>query len=142
MNGSTRADASADLGERIAALNAVLSQLSEEAEWLREEARRLRIEHARIRLGDRMPLWYLLQLQHEEMPVCVLEPGEIRHVSVLTATGLVEAEIGALEATARYAASPAATAMRITEHGRAEIARIQNALDPRPRQSLSRGGCG
>jgi hypothetical protein len=137
MNGSARTGASSDLGEKITVLNAFLSQLSEQAEWLREEAERLRIELARTRMGSRMPLWYLLQLQHEALPFRVVVPGEVRCVSVLTATGLVEAEIGALEATARYAASPAATVTRITEHGRVEIARIENALDPAPMSAPS-----
>ncbi|MET3441406.1 hypothetical protein ABIC94_002164 [Variovorax paradoxus] len=125
-------EASSDVGERIAALNAVVRQLSEDAQWLREEAKRLRIQHARTRLGSRMPLWFLLQLQLEELPVRVFEPEEVRYVSVLTATGLVEAEIGALEATARYTPSRAATVTRITEHGHAEIARIEDMPEPAP----------
>jgi hypothetical protein len=122
--------AATDLGERIAAINAVVRELSEEAERLREEARCLRLEHARARLGNRMPLWFLMRLQHEQFPVRVVEPGEIRYVSVLTATGLIEAEVGALEATTRYAASRLATVTRITEDGRAEIARIGDLPKP------------
>lgn len=136
MNDLTLPNASSDLGARIAALNAVVRQLSDDAQWLRAEAKRLRTEHARTRLGNRMPLWFLLQLQHEEFPVRVFEPGEVRYVSVLTATGLVEAEIGALEATGRYAPSRAATVRRITEYGHAEIARIEDMPEPAPASTL------
>jgi hypothetical protein len=45
-------------------------------------------------------------------------------VSVLLATGLIEAEIKTLKATARYAASQVATVIRITEDGLAEIAKM------------------
>lgn len=83
-----------------------------------------------------MPLWFLLQLQQEEFPVRVFEPGEVRYVSVLTATGLVEAEIGALEATGRYVPSRAATVKCITEYGYAEIARIEDLPEPAPASTL------
>ncbi|MDQ0570569.1 hypothetical protein QFZ42_002403 [Variovorax paradoxus] len=130
MNDWAHSVASTDLGRRIAAINAAVRELSEEAERLREEARRLRALHARVHLGSRMPLWFLMRLQHENFPVRVAEPGEIRYVSVLTATGLIEAEIDPLEATAPYAASQLATVIRITEHGRAEIARIEDMPKP------------
>jgi hypothetical protein len=140
MNDLAHPGASSDLGERIAALNAVVRRLSEDSQWLRAEAKRLRTEHARTHLENRMPLWFLLQLQHEELPVRVFEAGEVRSVSVLAATGLVEAEIGALEATARYAPSRAATITRITEHGHAEIARIEDMPTPAPASTLSAQG--
>lgn len=127
MNDLSHASESADLAERITALNAVVQRLSEDAEWLRGEAKRLRTEDAHRRLGTRMPLWFLLQLHHEQLPIEIVEPAEIRCVSVLTATGLIEAEIGALGATARYAASQQAKVTRITEDGREEIARIGGA---------------
>jgi hypothetical protein len=127
MNDLSHASESADLAERITALNAVVKRLSEDAEWLRGEAKRLRTEEANRRLGTRMPLWFLLQLQHEQLPIEIVEPAEIRCVSALTATGLIEAEIGALGATARYAASQLVTVTRITEGGRAAIARIGSA---------------
>jgi len=136
MNDLDHPETPSVLAERIAALNAVVRQLSEDAQWLRAEAKRLRTEHARTRLGNRMPLWFLLQLQHEEFPVRVFEPGEVRYVSVLTATGLVEAEIGALEATGRYAPSRAATVRRITEYGHAEIAKIEDVPEPAPASTL------
>jgi hypothetical protein len=134
MNLPIQPEGGSDLGNRIAKLSAVVRQLSEDAAWLRQEAKRLRTEHAKLHLGARMPLWFLLQLQHAELPVRVVEPEDIRYVSVLTATGLLESEIDALEATARYAASRAATVKRITEHGHAEIARIEDII-PTPAAS-------
>lgn len=133
MNDLADPGASSDLAERIAALNAVVTQLSEEAARLREEAQRLQTEHARIRAGGRTPLWFLLQLQYEEFPLGVIGPKEVQCVSVLTATGLIEAEMAPLNAAARYAALPVvATVTRITEHGHAEIARIEDMPDRAP----------
>lgn len=77
-----------------------------------------------------MPLLFLLRLQHEQLPVRVASPEELRHVSVLMATGLIEAEILAPKSAARYAASRAATVVRITEAGRAEIAKMGDVPEP------------
>lgn len=71
-----------------------------------------------------MPLLFLMRLQHVQLPVRVAHPEELRHVSVLVATGLIEAEVVALRSTARYAASRVATVVRITEAGLAEIAKM------------------
>ncbi|MBT2334683.1 hypothetical protein J7E49_12300 [Variovorax paradoxus] len=71
-----------------------------------------------------MPLLFLMRLQQVQLPVRVANPEEIRHVSVLLATGLIEAEIRASEPTGRYAASSVATVTRITEDGLAEIAKM------------------
>lgn len=120
------------LGERIATLDAVVSRLASDAEWLRQEAQRLRAQHAKIRLGNRKPLWFLMRLRHEQLPICVVEPSEIRYVSVLAATGLIEAQMGAFPATGRYAAPSLATVTRITDYGRAEIARIGELPKPIP----------
>jgi hypothetical protein len=131
---------SGELGKRIAALNAVLSRVTMDAEWLREEAQRLRARHAKIRLGNRKPLWFLMRLRHEQLPICVVEPSEIRYVSVLAATGLIEAQMGAFPASGRYAAPTLATVTRITEYGRAEIARIGELPKPIPSSvQLARG---
>ena len=51
MNDLTHPECPSELGERIASLNAVLRQLSEDAEWLRDEARRLRTQHASVSVG-------------------------------------------------------------------------------------------
>jgi len=74
-----------------------------------------------------MPLLFLLRLSHTPLPVQVVQPEEIRHVSVLVATGLIEARIAPLAPTALYVQSAMATVTRITEEGHAEIAKIGNA---------------
>ncbi|CAN7692100.1 hypothetical protein [Variovorax paradoxus] len=73
---------------------------------------------------NRMPLLFLMRLQQVQLPVRVADPDEVRYVSVLLATGLIEAEINALGSSARYAASQVATVIRITEDGLAEIAKM------------------
>jgi hypothetical protein len=123
---------SSALGERIATLDSVVSRLANDAAWLREEAERLRAQQAKIRLANRKPMWFLMRLRHEDLPICVVEPSEIRHVSVLAATGLIEAQMGAFPATDRYAAPRLATVTRITDYGRAEIARIGEIPKPVP----------
>jgi hypothetical protein len=76
-----------------------------------------------------MPLLFLMRLQHVQLPVRVGCPEEVRHVSVLLATGLIEADIQSLESTARYAASRVATVRRITDEGLAEIAKMGDVPD-------------
>ncbi|MDQ0028087.1 hypothetical protein J2X90_005940 [Variovorax paradoxus] len=71
-----------------------------------------------------MPLLFLMRLQQVQLPVRVANPEEVRYVSVLLATGLIEAEIRALRSNGRYAASQVATVVRITEDGLAEIAKM------------------
>ena len=71
-----------------------------------------------------MPLLFLMRLQHVQLPVRVACPEEIRYVSVLVATGLIEAEIAPCKPAARYASPRLATVLRITEHGLAEIAKM------------------
>ena len=77
-----------------------------------------------------MPLSFLNRLQHVQLPVRVANPEEIRHVSVLLATGLIEAEIKTLKPTSPYVSSRMATVIRITEDGRAEIAKMGNVPAP------------
>ncbi|MEJ1127332.1 hypothetical protein V9L20_07130 [Variovorax sp. CCNWLW225] len=74
-----------------------------------------------------MALLFLMRLQHVQLPVRVVVPEELRHVSVLVATGLIEADIGPLSPKARYASSRVATVLRITEDGLAEIAKMGSA---------------
>lgn len=71
-----------------------------------------------------MPLLLLMRLLHTPLPVRVVELEEIRDVSVLIATGLIEAEISALEPTRSYAASTMATVQHITDEGLTEIAKM------------------
>ncbi|MDR6891043.1 MULTISPECIES: hypothetical protein [Variovorax] len=71
-----------------------------------------------------MPLSFLYRLQHVQLPVRVVEPEEVRRVSVLLATGLIEAEIVPLKVNAPYVSPRLATVFRITEEGRAEIVKM------------------
>jgi len=75
----------------------------------------------------RMPLRFLLRLRHEQLPVRVAHMEELRAVSVLVATGLIEAEIAALQPTSVYASARMAMVRRITEEGLAEIAKMDHA---------------
>ncbi|MDQ0570079.1 hypothetical protein QFZ42_001913 [Variovorax paradoxus] len=73
-----------------------------------------------------MPLLFLMRLQHVQLPVRVSCPEEIRHVSVLLSTGLIEAEIATLEPNTPYASSRLATVVRITAAGVAELAKMSD----------------
>lgn len=91
-------------------------------------------------MEDDMPLSFLKRLQHVQLPVRVACPEEIRHVSVLVATGLIDAEITTLSSTAPYALPRLATVTRITEDGRAELAKMSEVPVPRgTSMQLSRG---
>ncbi|WP_143098393.1 hypothetical protein [Variovorax sp. OK605] len=71
------------------------------------------------------PLEYLLQLMHMRLPLGVVNANELRLVSLLKATGLIEAQLWSPgEAKNRYWESSTATVTRITEHGIAELARM------------------
>lgn len=74
-----------------------------------------------------MPLLFLLRLQHTLLPVRVALPEEVRIVSVLVATGLIEAEFASVRPAGRDTASRIATVKRITEEGLAEIAKMSDA---------------
>jgi len=69
-----------------------------------------------------MPLFLLLRLQRVQLPVRVTDPEEVRQVSVLVATGLIEAEFATIKSRVRHAVERVATVTRITEEGLAEIA--------------------
>jgi hypothetical protein len=77
-----------------------------------------------------MPLSFLNRLQHVQLPIRVANPDEVRHVSVLLATGLIEAEIATLKSTSPYVSPRMATVIRITDDGRAEIAKMGNMPAP------------
>jgi len=77
-----------------------------------------------------MPLFLLLRLQWVQLPVRVTDPEEVRQVSTLLATGLIEAEFAAIKSRARQAVWQVATVTRITEEGFAEIARAGNVTGP------------
>ena len=69
-----------------------------------------------------MTLNFLMRLQHLPLPLKVVTPGDIKHVSVLKATGLIEAEIQPpLEASGPYAQPRTATVICITDEGMSEL---------------------
>ncbi|WP_233101481.1 hypothetical protein [Variovorax sp. IB41] len=70
-----------------------------------------------------------------QLPLRVETREEIKLVSVLKATGLIEAEIHALEWTKSYALSRSATVLCITAEGMAELDRWIYEKDPRPRRA-------
>jgi hypothetical protein len=73
-----------------------------------------------------MPLSYLMSLQHASLPKKVVTLVDVRHVSILKATGLIEAEIApALDGSGTYKNARKAVVMRITEDGMAEINRMR-----------------
>jgi hypothetical protein len=91
----------------------------------REQAPNL--DNKRIKEVTAMPLFYLLSLQHVTLPKVVTRPEDVQHVSVLKATGLIEAEIApASDAAGKYNAARTATVTRITEDGFAEINKMLN----------------
>ena len=71
-----------------------------------------------------MPLLFLMRLLRTQLPVQVVAPAEIRDVSVLMATGLIEAKITTLQPTGLYTPTSMATVESITDDGLAEIAKM------------------
>jgi hypothetical protein len=75
-----------------------------------------------------MPLLYLLYLQTAALPKVVTRPEDVQYVSVLKATGLVEADIEpASDPGGKYHVARTATVTRITEDGIAEINKLLDA---------------
>lgn len=73
-----------------------------------------------------MPLTFLMSLQHASLPKRVVIPEDVRHVSILKATGLIEAEIApALDGSGKYKNARNAIVTRITKEGMAEINRMR-----------------
>lgn len=71
-----------------------------------------------------MPLTLLLRLLHETFPVVLTAEPDIRHASVLLATGLVEAEFH-LDHFG-YQQYESAMVFAVTDEGRAEVADLQS----------------
>ena len=71
-----------------------------------------------------MTLNFLLRLHHLKLPLRVESPDEIKLVSVLKATGLIEAEIHPhFDPVAKYVQPQFATVICITDEGLAELAK-------------------
>lgn len=67
-------------------------------------------------------LYFLMKLRHARFPVRIDEPEEIKFVTVLKATGLIEANIEPpLVPTRTYVAAQIASVICITEEGMAEL---------------------
>lgn len=77
-----------------------------------------------------MPILLLLRLQRVQLPVRVTDPEEVRQVSMLVATGLIEAQFESIRTRARHAIWHVATVTRITEEGMAELAGMSNVSQP------------
>jgi len=72
-----------------------------------------------------MHLLFLLRLQYVELPTEVVRPEEIKHVSVLKATGLIEAEIApAIDPSGKFNVARTAIVTAITDDGVAEITKL------------------
>ncbi|KQU83577.1 hypothetical protein ASC78_13105 [Variovorax sp. Root318D1] len=74
-----------------------------------------------------MPLSFLSRLHRVQLPVRVTHPDEVRMISVLLATGLVEAEFSTIPSHIRHAEERVATVTRITEDGLAELGAITSS---------------
>jgi hypothetical protein len=83
-----------------------------------------------------MPIFLLLRLQRVQLPVRVTDPQEVRQVSMLVATGLIEAEFEAIRTRDRRAIWHVATVTRITEEGMAELAAVSSV--PQPTRTVHR----
>jgi hypothetical protein len=69
-----------------------------------------------------MTLNFLVRLQHVRLPLSIENPEEIKHVSVLKATGLIEAEIHPrFQPGAPYVQPRTATVTCITDEGMAQL---------------------
>ena len=87
-----------------------------------------------------MPLLFLMRLLRTQLPVQVVAPAEIRDVSVLMATGLIEAKITTLQPTGLYTPTSMATVESITDEGLAEIAKMGDIRKfMQPSMRFSRG---
>jgi len=71
------------------------------------------------------PVAYLLHLMQMRLPADIVDPRELKLISLLKATELIEAEVyTAGSSRPRYWETRAATVTRITENGLAELARM------------------
>lgn len=69
-----------------------------------------------------MPLFCLMRLQHARFPLRLERPEDVRRISVLAATGLVEAEFDTPAAgKGAYVAPQVVVVTRITDHGLQEL---------------------
>jgi hypothetical protein len=73
-----------------------------------------------------MPLLFLMRLAYVQFPFQVIRPEEVIYVSVLKATGLIEAEFTPpLSANGKYVATQTAIVACITDEGMVELERLR-----------------
>jgi hypothetical protein len=73
-----------------------------------------------------MPLLFLMRLACVQFPFRVIRPEEVVYVSVLKATGLIEAEFTPpLGANGKYVPTQAAIVACITDEGLVELERLR-----------------
>jgi hypothetical protein len=76
-----------------------------------------------------MPLTYLLKIAHGRFPLEVTHAPDIRHVSILKATGLVEARISsAVGGGGIYRKAEIAVVFGLTDEGRRELFAMRSRL--------------
>lgn len=74
-----------------------------------------------------MSLLFLMRLACVELPFRVIRPDEVIYVSVLTATGLIEAEFNPpFSPNGKYVPSRTAIVVCITDAGMIELKNLQN----------------
>lgn len=87
-----------------------------------------------------MPLTYLLRLEHVRLPLHVTDAQDVRRVSVLKATGLIEAAIDpAFDPGGNYRLAQAAMIVCITDEGHSEIERIRGRSEAQSQAVHERG---
>lgn len=87
-----------------------------------------------------MPLFCLMRLQHARFPLRLDRPEDVRRISVLAATGLVEAEFATPAAnTGAYLAPQFVVVKGITDDGRQELRQFVGERASRKAKGLANG---
>lgn len=84
----------------------------------------------------RHSLYFLMRLRHARFPVRVDHPEEIKFVSVLKATGLIEADVGpAFAPVGKFSPVEVASVICITDEGMSELDRWVGQTKPGRRRA-------
>jgi hypothetical protein len=82
----------------------------------------------------KMPLLFLMRLACVQLPFQVVRPEEVMYVSVLKATGLIEAEFTPpLSSNGKYVPTQTAIVACITDEGIVELERLRDVRRKRRR---------